>query len=45
MDVKTAGKKGIDEVNVEAATGKMVGVVQHEKSGLAAVRVPSFFPS
>ena len=30
MDVKTAGKRGIDEVNVDAATGLMVGAVQHE---------------
>jgi uncharacterized membrane protein YkoI len=30
MDVKTAGKKGIDEVNVDAKTGRMVGGVQHE---------------
>lgn len=25
-DIKTAGKKGIDEVNIDAYTGKMVGV-------------------
>ena len=25
-DIKTAGKKGIDEVNIDARTGKMVGV-------------------
>lgn len=32
MDVKTAGKSGIDEVNVDAKTGKMVGKVQHESA-------------
>ena len=32
MDVKTAGKSGIDEVNVDATTGKMVGKVQHENA-------------
>lgn len=32
MDVKTTGKSGIDEVNVDAKTGKMVGKVQHESS-------------
>lgn len=30
MDVKTAGKSGIDEVNVDAKTGRQVGRVQHE---------------
>ena len=30
MDVKTAGKSGIDEVNVDAKTGKRIGKVQHE---------------
>jgi hypothetical protein len=30
FDFKTAGKSGIDEVNVDAATGKLVGKVQHE---------------
>jgi uncharacterized membrane protein YkoI len=30
MDVKTGGKSGIDEVNVDAKTGQMVGAVQHE---------------
>lgn len=32
MDVKTAGKSGSDEVNVDAKTGKMVGRVQHESA-------------
>ncbi|HEX4685080.1 MAG TPA: PepSY domain-containing protein [Gemmatimonadaceae bacterium] len=32
MDVKTAGRSGIDEVNVDAKTGKMVGKVQHESA-------------
>ena len=30
FDFKTAGKSGIDEVNVDALTGKLVGKVQHE---------------
>jgi uncharacterized membrane protein YkoI len=30
MDVKTRGKPGIDEVNIDAKTGQMVGAVQHE---------------
>jgi DNA-directed RNA polymerase alpha subunit len=30
FDLKTAGKSGIDEVNVDAMTGKLVGKVQHE---------------
>jgi Peptidase propeptide and YPEB domain len=30
FDMKTAGKSGIDEVNVDALTGKLVGKVQHE---------------
>ena len=30
FDFKTAGKSGIDEVNVDAMTGKLVGRVQHE---------------
>lgn len=30
FDMKTAGKSGIDEVNVDALTGKVVGKVQHE---------------
>ena len=30
FDFKTAGKTGIDEVNVDALTGKLVGKVQHE---------------
>ncbi len=29
-DLKTAGKSGIDEVNVDANTGEVVGGVQHE---------------
>lgn len=32
MDMKTAGKSGIDEVNVDAKTGKKVGKVQHESA-------------
>lgn len=32
FDMKTAGKSGIDEVNVDALTGKMVGKVQHESA-------------
>lgn len=30
FDLKTAGKSGIDEVNVNALTGKLVGKVEHE---------------
>jgi hypothetical protein len=30
FDFKTAGKSGIDEVNVDALTGKLVGKVAHE---------------
>lgn len=30
FDMKTAGKAGIDEVNVNARTGKVVGETQHE---------------
>lgn len=30
FDMKTAGKAGIDEVNVNALTGKVVGKTQHE---------------
>jgi hypothetical protein len=30
FDFETAGKTGIDEVNVDALTGKQVGKVQHE---------------
>jgi uncharacterized membrane protein YkoI len=33
FEMKTAGKSGIDEVNVDAMTGKLVGKVQHEKGG------------
>ena len=33
FDMKTAGKSGIDEVNVDAMTGKRVGKVHHEKGG------------
>jgi hypothetical protein len=33
FDMKTAGKSGIDEVNVDARTGKLVGKVQHESAG------------
>ncbi len=29
-DLKTAGKSGIDEVNIDANTGEVVGGVQHE---------------
>jgi uncharacterized membrane protein YkoI len=32
MDVRTRGKSGIDEVNVDAKTGKQVGTVQHENA-------------
>lgn len=32
FDMKTAGKSGIDEVNVDALTGKIVGKVQHESA-------------
>jgi uncharacterized membrane protein YkoI len=30
FEFKTAGKSGIDEVNVDALTGKLVGNVEHE---------------
>jgi uncharacterized membrane protein YkoI len=30
FDFKTAGKSGIDEVNVDAMTGKIIGKVEHE---------------
>ncbi len=30
FDMKTAGKDGIDEININAITGKQVGKVQHE---------------
>jgi uncharacterized membrane protein YkoI len=30
FDMKLPGKPGIDEVNVDAMTGKLVGTVQHE---------------
>jgi len=30
MEMKTPGRPGIDEVNVDAKTGKMVGRVEHE---------------
>jgi uncharacterized membrane protein YkoI len=30
FDFKTAGKSGIDEVNVDALTGKVIGGVEHE---------------
>ncbi|HEV8411408.1 MAG TPA: PepSY domain-containing protein [Gemmatimonadaceae bacterium] len=30
FDLKTAGKSGIDEVNIDAMTGKLVGKVEHE---------------
>jgi hypothetical protein len=32
FDMKTAGKSGIDEVNVNALTGKLVGKPQHESA-------------
>ena len=32
FDMKTAGKSGIDEVNVDALTGKLVGKPQHESA-------------
>lgn len=31
FDLKTAGKSGIDEVNVDAMTGEIVGKVVHER--------------
>ncbi len=31
-DIKVAGKSGIDEVNVNAITGEIVGKVQHESA-------------
>ena len=30
LDFKTAGKTGIDEVNIDAMTGKLVGKINHE---------------
>jgi uncharacterized membrane protein YkoI len=30
FDFETAGKTGIDEVNIDAITGKQVGTVEHE---------------
>jgi uncharacterized membrane protein YkoI len=36
MDVKTAGKSGTDEVNVDAKTGRQVGKVQHESAAAEA---------
>lgn len=30
FDMKTAGKPGIDEINVDAITGEPIGTVQHE---------------
>jgi uncharacterized membrane protein YkoI len=36
MDVRTRGKSGIDEVNVDAKTGNMVGAVQHENAAAEA---------
>jgi hypothetical protein len=30
FDFETAGKTGIDEVNIDAVTGKLVGKVEHE---------------
>lgn len=36
MDVKTQGKPGIDEVNVDAKTGQTIGAVQHEDAGAEA---------
>ena len=32
FDMKTAGKDGIDEVNVDAMTGKQVGRIAHESA-------------
>lgn len=32
FDMKTAGKDGIDEVNIDAKTGKQVGKIGHEGS-------------
>jgi len=31
FDMKTEGKSGIDEVNIDAATGKQVGKTSHEE--------------
>ena len=36
MDVRTRGKTGIDEVNVDAKSGEMVGAVQHEDAAKEA---------
>jgi len=36
FDMKTAGKDGIDEVNVDAITGKQVGKIGHESSASEA---------
>lgn len=36
MDVKTKGKSGIDEVNIDAKTGEMIGAVQHEDASAEA---------
>jgi len=32
FDMKSAGKDGIDEVNIDAVTGKQVGKIDHESS-------------
>jgi hypothetical protein len=32
FDMKTAGKSGIDEVNIDAVTGKQVGKIGHESA-------------
>jgi Peptidase propeptide and YPEB domain len=32
FDMKTAGKEGIDEVNIDAMSGKQVGKIRHESS-------------
>jgi len=36
FDMQTAGKSGIDEVNVNAMTGKLVGKVAHEGAAAEA---------
>ena len=40
FDMKLAGKRGIEEVNVDAITGATVGAVQHEADEPAAKKPP-----
>jgi uncharacterized membrane protein YkoI len=40
FEMKTAGKPGIDEVNVDAMTGATVGKVAHEADPKAPVKKP-----